>query len=82
MCDLRKRAGLPEMDPNAIPSSYVLNIQKCTDTRTKKLNELLQSFDAVLTSNPKNQPDAKNKSNQDDLPTRSLGSMSNSGKGS
>ena len=47
IADLRKRAGVPEMDPKACPSSHVFKIQKCIDARTKKLNDIIQSIDTI-----------------------------------
>ncbi|CAE7288842.1 unnamed protein product [Symbiodinium sp. KB8] len=45
--DLRKRAGVPEMDPNSCPSSHVFKIKKCIDARTKKMNDIITSIDDI-----------------------------------
>ena len=36
---LRKKAGIPEMDPEASPSTYVNKIQLCISKRVQKLND-------------------------------------------
>ena len=43
--DLRRKAGVPEIDPDGLPSSYCLKLQACLNTRIKKLNLLKEPFD-------------------------------------
>ena len=51
--DLRKRAGVPELDPDALPSSCAAKMMSCLLKRIKKLNDLHESFTDGLNLNNK-----------------------------
>ena len=55
---LRKKAGIPEMDPEASPSTYVNKIQLCISKRVQKLNDLRLAFNNTkkLTPNQEKYP--------------------------
>ena len=44
---LRKRAGIPEVDADARPSSYALRMTDCMNKRKSKLYTLLDSYDEL-----------------------------------
>ena len=45
--DLRKRAGVPEIDPDALPSSTVTKMTACATKHIKKLSDLLDDFKSI-----------------------------------
>ena len=47
MADLRKKAGLPVINPDAKPSSIAQKMQTCLTTRLKKLNEVKKMYTDV-----------------------------------
>ena len=45
--DLRKRAGVPEIDPDALPSSYAVKMNQCATKHVKRLADLISLFKAI-----------------------------------
>ena len=42
--DLRKRAWVPEIDPDGLPSSYAMKMATCATKHVKKLSDLIHDF--------------------------------------
>ena len=47
VADMRKKAGVPEIDPDALPSSYASKMTACATKHVKKLADMIKSFDAI-----------------------------------
>ena len=50
--DLRKRAGVPEIDPDALPTSYIRKLKSCVEKRMKTLSALRDAFDETKRLTP------------------------------
>ena len=45
IADLRKRAGVPEIDPDAMATSYIKKLMACLGKRSTKIAALQEAFD-------------------------------------
>ena len=45
--ELRKKAGVPEVDPDSPPSTYATKMTSCATKHVKKLADMIQLFEKI-----------------------------------